>query len=75
MLQKALNIFRKVILILISVLLLLYIAIQTDMVQNALVRYATGKLSAALGTEVSIKKVSVSFFSKLSMDGIAVKGT
>lgn len=73
MLQKALNIFRKVILILISVLLLLYIAIQTDMVQNALVRYATGKLSAALGTEVSIKKVSVSFFSKLSMDGTLVK--
>ncbi|HQS36579.1 MAG TPA: hypothetical protein PLC18_14280, partial [Sediminibacterium sp.] len=50
-----------------------YLAIQTDIVQNALVRYATGKLSNSLGAEVRINKVSFSLFSKVSMDGTLIR--
>lgn len=54
-------------------MILLYLAIQTDIVQNALVKFATEKLSKSLGTEVRIQQVSVSFFSKLSMDGTLIR--
>jgi hypothetical protein len=53
--------------------LLVYIAIQTDLVQNWLVGMATGKLSKALGTEVSVKKVNFSFFNSLNMEGMLVR--
>lgn len=67
------TIFRKLVLILLTVIILLYLAIQTDIVQNALVRYATGKLGNSLGVEVRINKVSFSFFSKVSMDGTLIR--
>ncbi len=54
-------------------LILLYLAIQTDIVQNALVKFATNKLSKSLATEVRIDKVSISFFSKLSLDGTLIR--
>jgi len=66
-------IFRKFVLILLTVLILLYLAIQTDLVQNALVKYATGKLSNSLGAEVRINKVSFSLFSKVSMEGTLIR--
>jgi hypothetical protein len=66
-------IFRKFVLILLTVLILLYLAIQTDLVQNALVKYATGKLSNSLGVEVRINKVSFSLFSKVSMEGTLIR--
>jgi len=66
-------IFRKLILILLTVIILLFLAIQTDFVQNALVQYATRKLSNSLGAEVRINKVSFSLFSKVNMDGTLIR--
>lgn len=48
-------------------------AIQTDLVQNALVKFATNKISKALKTEVRIDRISISFFSKISMDGTLIR--
>ncbi|MBL7760619.1 MAG: translocation/assembly module TamB domain-containing protein [Sediminibacterium sp.] len=67
------TIARRTILIFIAILLVLYIAIQTDYVQNKLVHYATGKLSKALGTEVRIRQVSISLFNKLNLEGMLVR--
>jgi hypothetical protein len=38
-----------------------------------LVKYATGKLSNSLGVEIRINKVSISLFSKVSMDGTLIR--
>jgi hypothetical protein len=51
----------------------IFIAIQTDLVQNWLVGIATNRLSKSLGTEVSVKNVSFSFFNRLNMEGVLVK--
>ncbi|MEO8173051.1 MAG: translocation/assembly module TamB domain-containing protein, partial [Sediminibacterium sp.] len=55
------------------VILLVFIAIQTDLVQNWLVGKVTSRLSKSLGAEVSVKNVSFSFFNKLNMDGVLVR--
>jgi hypothetical protein len=55
------------------VILLAFIAIQTDFVQNWLVGIATTRLSTALGTEVSVKNVSFSLFNRLNMEGTLVR--
>lgn len=57
----------------IAIILCLFIAIQTSLVQNWLVGIATKKLSAELGTEVSIKHVSISLFNKLNLEGALVR--
>lgn len=59
--------------IIVAILLVVYIAIQTDYVQNLLVQYATGRLSKSLGTEVRINNVSISLFNKLNMEGTLVR--
>jgi len=53
--------------------LLAFIAIQINVVQNWLLQLATSKLSAELGTEVSIKNVSFSLFNKLNLEGTLVR--
>jgi hypothetical protein len=60
-------------LIIIAVILLAFIAIQTDFIQNWLVGLATGRLSKSLGTEVSVKKVSFSLFNRLNLEGMMVR--
>lgn len=52
---------------------MIFIAVQTSPVQNWLVHYAAGKLSKALGTEVSIRKVSIALFNSLNMEGALVR--
>ncbi len=47
--------------------------IQTDLVQNWVIKKVTKKLSSDLQTEVKIKHVSVGFFNRLNLDGILVK--
>ncbi len=49
------------------------IALQTEFVQNQIVQYSTKKLSKELGTEVSIKNVSISLFNKFNMEGIMIR--
>ncbi|RTL49387.1 MAG: hypothetical protein EKK39_10820 [Sphingobacteriales bacterium] len=50
-----------------------FIAIQTTIVQNWLIGIATKKLSKSLGTEVSIKKINVTLFNKLNLDGTLIR--
>src|SRR6202000_560889 len=64
---------RRFLFTVLALILVILIAIQTDFVQNWLVGMATDKLSKALGTEVRIKKVSLSLFNKLNMEGTLVK--
>jgi hypothetical protein len=54
-------------------ILLLALAIQTETVQNWLVGMATSRLSKSLGTEVSVKKVSIGLFNRLNMEGTLVR--
>ena len=53
--------------------MLIIIALQTSPVQNWLAGIATKKLSKALGTEVSIKHVSIGFFNRLDMEGTMIR--
>lgn len=46
---------------------------QTTFVQNILVKFAAKELTKSLGTEVSIKKVSFSFFNSLNLEGTMVR--
>ena len=72
-LKRFLNIFRRTLLTIIAIILLTFIAIQTDLVQNWLTGIATDKLSKALGTEVSVKKVSFSLFNQFNLEGTMIR--
>ncbi len=50
-----------------------FIAIQTGFVQNWLAGIITGRLSKALDTEVSIKKVSFALFNSLNLEGTLIR--
>lgn len=56
-----------------GLLVLLWLLIQTDWVQNKLIKFATQKISNELGTEVSIQHISLSLFNKLNMEGTLVR--
>ena len=56
-----------------ALILLIFIAIQTDYVQNTLVGMATSRLSKSLGTEVRIKHVSIGLFNRLNMEGLLIR--
>jgi hypothetical protein len=73
LLNRFFTILRRTILILIAVILLAFIAIQTGIVQNWLASVATHRLSKALGTEVSVKKVSFALFNQLNMEGTLIR--
>ncbi len=60
-------------LIIVGVLFVIFIAIQTDLVQNWLAGMATSRLSKTLGAEVSVKNVSFSFFNRLNLEGTLVR--
>lgn len=49
------------------------ISLQTEFVQNKIIQFSAKKISKELGTEVSIKKVSISFFNKFNMEGIMIR--
>ena len=72
-LKRFFKILRRTILFLIAFILGVWIALQTSAIQNWLVGMATKRLSKTLGTEVSIKKVSFSFFNRLNMDTMLVR--
>jgi hypothetical protein len=58
---------------LIGLLLIILIAIQTDIVQNWLVGIASRKISKELGVEVSIKHVSFGFFNRANLEGTLIR--
>lgn len=72
-LNRFFKILRRSILIFLAILLLAFIAIQTNFVQNWLIKIATERLSASLGTEVRVKKVSFALFNRLNMEDILVR--
>jgi len=60
-------------LVIIALILIIFIAIQTDYVQNKLVGIATSRISKSLGTEVSIKHVSIGILNRLNLEGLMVR--
>ena len=56
-----------------AVLLLVWILIQTEPVQNYLVKRITGRLSKDLHTEVQIRHVSFTLFNRMDLDDILVR--
>ncbi|MDP1763756.1 MAG: translocation/assembly module TamB domain-containing protein [Sediminibacterium sp.] len=73
LLKRFFTILRRTVLVIIAIILLVFIAIQTDFVQNRLVKIATSRLSNALGTEVSIQSVSFSLFNRFNLEGTMVR--
>ena len=59
--------------IFLSLILFAFIALQTSSVQTELIKMIAGKLTAELGTEVSIKHVDFTLFNKMNIDGIMVR--
>lgn len=59
--------------VLIALILLLWLALQTSLVQNWLVGIATNKLSKDLKTTVKIDKVDFSLFNKMHLEGTLIK--
>lgn len=57
----------------VAILLLAYLAIQTELVQNRLVGFAAQKLSKSLGTEVKIQHINFSLFNNLNMESVMVR--
>ncbi|WP_320168010.1 translocation/assembly module TamB domain-containing protein [Mangrovibacterium marinum] len=53
-------------------LLAAYLAFQTSAVQTFIVRHITTELSKTLNTEVSVKRVNISFFSKVILKGVYI---
>ncbi len=58
---------------LLALILLVWLLIQTDTVQNFIVKKVTKRLSKDLHTEVSIKYVSFALFNSMNLEGTLVK--
>jgi len=56
-----------------ALLLLAWLLVQTDFVQNIIIGKVTSRLSADLKTEVTIKHVSFSFFDKMNLDSTLIR--
>ncbi|MGL5946837.1 MAG: translocation/assembly module TamB domain-containing protein, partial [Sediminibacterium sp.] len=54
-------------------MLLVFLLLQTEFVQNRIVRFATNKITGEIGTEVKIKHISLSFFNKLDLEGLLIR--
>ncbi len=72
-LKRFLKILRRTFFVLITIILLAFIAIQTDIVQNLILRYSVNKLSKSLNTEVNIRKISFSLFNRLNLEGTIIR--
>lgn len=58
---------------LIGLLIVLWIALQTEVVQNWLIQKVVSKISYDLKTEVQVKRISVGFFNRLNLEGTLIK--
>jgi hypothetical protein len=72
-LRKLLRISAWVISCILLLAGLAILAVRTEYVQNRLVGQATRQLSARLGTEVKIDRVSLSLFNRLHLEGLLVR--
>lgn len=64
---------RKVLATIVGLLVLLWLLLQTELVQNFIVGKVTERLSNDLHTEIKIDKVSFSFFDKMDLGGVLVR--
>lgn len=72
-LNRFLKILRRTFLIIVALVLFLFIAIQTNFIQNWLVHIAARKLSKGLGTEVTVKSLSFSLFNRVNLEGTLIR--
>ncbi len=72
-LKKFLKILRWTFLILLGLVVLVWLLIQTEPVQNWLVKKVTVRISKDLNTQVSIKHVSFSLFDKMNLEGTLIR--
>lgn len=73
LLRKFFKITAQILLSIIALLLIVWLLIQTEPVQNWIVKRVTTRLSKDLNTEVKISKVSFSLFNKMDLEGTLVK--
>jgi hypothetical protein len=73
LLKKFLKIIGKIFLSLIALLLLVWVLIQTEPVQNFIVRKVTAQLSKDLKTEVSVQHVSFTLFNRMNLDNTLIR--
>ena len=73
LLNRFFKILRRSFLVLLAILLLVFIAIQTELVQNWLVGMATSRLSKSLDAEVSVKNVSLALFNRVNLEGVLIR--
>ncbi|HVX52478.1 MAG TPA: translocation/assembly module TamB domain-containing protein [Chitinophagaceae bacterium] len=67
------KIARRIFTFLIALLLLAWLLVQTDYVQNLIITRVTADLSRNLKTQVSVKHVSFSLFDKMDLDTVLVR--
>lgn len=58
---------------LIGLIILIWVALQTEMVQNFLVKKVVAKISHDLKTEIKVKHISIGFFNRLNLEGTLIK--
>jgi hypothetical protein len=71
-LKKVLKIFLKVLLGILVLILALWILLQTSFFQTFIIHKVARRLSKNLNTTVSIKKIDLELFDKMSMQGLLV---
>ena len=54
-------------------MLLVFLLLQTEFIQNKIVHFATSKIAKELGTEVRISRISLTFFNKLDLQGLLIR--
>lgn len=64
---------RRIFTFILALLLLSWLLVQTDFIQNIIIGRVTQRLSADLKTEVTIKHVSFSFFDKMNLDSTLIR--
>ena len=63
----------RLVLIVLALVLLVWLLIQTEPVQNWIVKKATTRLSKDLNTEVNIRNVSFGLFNRMNLEGTLVR--
>lgn len=72
-LKKLIKIFIRIIVSLFAIILMIWLLIQTSLVQNWIIKKVTTRLSKDLNTEVSIQHVNIYLFNSLDLEGLLVK--
>jgi hypothetical protein len=72
-LRKFIKIMGQITVSLLALILLAWLLIQTDLVQNIVIKKVTKRLSKDLHTEVSIRHISLALFNSMNLEGTLIK--